>query len=589
MNFYEENIVCANFYEENYDVIACHSFAPGQHIQLQDHDVSGQRFCRFCGKRRGEVPFKQTAHAVPVFLGNKSIISYNECDNCNRFISQQYEDHLAKYLRPALALSRVSGRNGVPTYKNSDIRIEDRQGVHLDFKENVFNESIISSGKLDLDLPSLETQKHIPINAAKAFIKSICSVMPKEELDYCQDTIRWLMENGNIKFKSFSILFSFVPGNSPLSPGSIKIIRRKNDTNIPYIWGIFSFANFVYQVMLPFCSKDKWLISEQKHTITTRCYPLPISKEYFQEYGDPAFSCIDFAEDIGTSKTHRFSLSLEKAENPLHPPARLSQLKASIIIKNKEGAIIRQADDFLATLNPAQNDKVIISHLLNPLHVEFEINKITKGRIRLRTRLDMTYWSGKSILNLYGLDFLYNFFNVSKNIEIKILTPTLPIDCCEFNNIHPLSEIESLIESLFKLQKICQTLQIDIIFENVISGLDDAKMIDRIDVLYRMLILKGYTYPQGTNLPFIIQGSMYDANKQNDILDISNIPINFIFWGTKVEVVMNIKLTNFVSEKGDVVDGITKYTIKSTCNSIGSYEVISWRKLDTHDDIGCSD
>ena len=43
-----------------------------------------------------DVEFQALAHAAPDFLGNASIISMNECDDCNDYFGRDCEDHLSK-------------------------------------------------------------------------------------------------------------------------------------------------------------------------------------------------------------------------------------------------------------------------------------------------------------------------------------------------------------------------------------------------------------------------------------------------------------------------------------------------------------
>jgi HNH endonuclease len=42
-----------------------------------------KRVCRFCGRKQPDVTFKNVAHAISESLGNKKIILYEECDECN--------------------------------------------------------------------------------------------------------------------------------------------------------------------------------------------------------------------------------------------------------------------------------------------------------------------------------------------------------------------------------------------------------------------------------------------------------------------------------------------------------------------------
>ena len=113
-----------NFYDQNYRVVFDSSLRKARPLKLADPEDEKGRICRFCGKGKPEVAFKSVAHAVPEFLGNKSLVSQNECDTCNQLLAMKYEDDLAKWFGPMRTVSQIRGKSGVPTYKNKDsIRI----------------------------------------------------------------------------------------------------------------------------------------------------------------------------------------------------------------------------------------------------------------------------------------------------------------------------------------------------------------------------------------------------------------------------------------------------------------------------------
>ena len=128
------------FYYERYEEIARYPFVADRPILIRDHAIDGDRRCRFCGRGIPDVTFRRDAHAVPEFLGNKSLFSMNECDDCNAILASGYEDHLAKWTHFFRAMMRVSrkGKAGGPTYKavaSGDVaRVESEDGgvnIHL--------------------------------------------------------------------------------------------------------------------------------------------------------------------------------------------------------------------------------------------------------------------------------------------------------------------------------------------------------------------------------------------------------------------------------------------------------------------------
>src|SRR5690554_4727253 len=84
------------YFVSRYVKIAEHWFHTEEQTELRDYEADADRRCRFCGRGKPEVRFKKLAHAVSDFLGNQSIISMNECDECNTFFGEGCEDHLGK-------------------------------------------------------------------------------------------------------------------------------------------------------------------------------------------------------------------------------------------------------------------------------------------------------------------------------------------------------------------------------------------------------------------------------------------------------------------------------------------------------------
>ena len=65
---------------DNYDMV--HYGNEKQQVKIGEPDKSKRR-CRFCGKMMPEVTFGKVAHTISEALGNKSIVTNDECDNCH--------------------------------------------------------------------------------------------------------------------------------------------------------------------------------------------------------------------------------------------------------------------------------------------------------------------------------------------------------------------------------------------------------------------------------------------------------------------------------------------------------------------------
>jgi HNH endonuclease len=215
----EQDTARREYFAEHYEVIARYPL-----VTLRPHslplDNPSRRHCRFCGRDTSEAKFKNDAHAIPNLLGNKSLFSLNECDDCNSFLGKNYDDHLGKRTNLARALMQIPGKkNSKPTFKSADetLRIESVEAgmsIHVPAPHSV-DELLANGVPKEIELTGdTSSQKYVPIRAAMALVKIACSVCPMEDLGQCQNAIDWLMSRWTFRFSKFPVLFGFTPGQS---------------------------------------------------------------------------------------------------------------------------------------------------------------------------------------------------------------------------------------------------------------------------------------------------------------------------------------------------------------------------------------
>lgn len=256
----KENIA---FYMENYDITRY--LLKTENISNEDKKYIGnknERKCRFCGKAKGETTFKKVAHAIPELIGNKILISFEECDKCNEIFSK-LENELANFISFERSATGIRGKKGIPTYKsNSGLKIQ-----HDKEKKNRFIiHDFLDSGHMEEDLDNKtitiggERNPYIPLAVYKCFVKMALSIMPKEYLFNFIETIIWIRENDELLDNQVvcKIYEQFVPGGKPFHEIEVYLaIRKENVENTtPYCVFCICFGNFCYQVYLPFALPD---------------------------------------------------------------------------------------------------------------------------------------------------------------------------------------------------------------------------------------------------------------------------------------------------------------------------------------------
>ncbi len=96
-----------------------------QEIHGMETIADRNRKCIFCGKPFQYWKKKDTAHAISECLGNKRLINYCECYECNHLFGEIAENHLGKFIMPYRFINEVYGKKNKnvikDTFKDSSI------------------------------------------------------------------------------------------------------------------------------------------------------------------------------------------------------------------------------------------------------------------------------------------------------------------------------------------------------------------------------------------------------------------------------------------------------------------------------------
>jgi hypothetical protein len=224
----------------------------------------GNRTCRYCGATSSK-RWKE-AHTIPHALGNKTLISFDECDSCNERFSK-WETDLAAFLGVSRTFNQVPAKNGVPKFKSADQQLEvigdeswEGQPKHVKI-EKMTSES--DAMQIDLKNGIVEVtftkETYRPLHAFKALVKMAYAILPEDELPYYETTRELLtgcsLDNMLAQVAIINrISYPFGVGtNSPFL-----LLYKKQDATLahPTHVALLFWQNYVFQYSIPFHSSD---------------------------------------------------------------------------------------------------------------------------------------------------------------------------------------------------------------------------------------------------------------------------------------------------------------------------------------------
>ncbi len=250
------------FYTKNYELLTNYFVVPTRRIIL---GPNCNRICRFCEKDETKTTFDTEAHAIPELLGNKSIFSNYECDDCNQFFGIGIENDLGNWTKPSRTLSQIHGKRGVPSIKKlgpgQPWRIDyDDDGLHFkEYESDPHFEVDIEKRQVRFDLTR---DVYTPVAVLKAFVKIGLTLLPPEELPNFKESLSWICEQDHTKswVSKYPVFHTFHPGPRRHDLLVVRLMRRRDSiVNLPYTFLVLGFGNDVYQVFIPCPQRDSMI------------------------------------------------------------------------------------------------------------------------------------------------------------------------------------------------------------------------------------------------------------------------------------------------------------------------------------------
>lgn len=261
---------------EDYVPLVCYHLNTEEEIMLSE---AGTRKCRFCGKSEPEVTFKKVAHAIPHFIGNRTLKSTYECDACNEKFSAM-ESNFSQFMSFYHTFAQVSKGGGakVPKFRINSSEKSSIEVTDGKIDVNCFEgEGLIPEVNEEKNTLTLKANRsYVPLNVYKIFIKMALTIIPESELVNVGLTLKWLHGDVVIDVNNLMLVERrYMCMKNPFDFDSCMIFKRKDtSTNaVPtYLFGL-AYYNFFFQTYIPFCDTDKQFMGKN---LTMPYLPTPL-------------------------------------------------------------------------------------------------------------------------------------------------------------------------------------------------------------------------------------------------------------------------------------------------------------------------
>lgn len=237
------------------------------------------RRCRFCSRKFPDTTFKNIAHTIPQFLGNKHHVSENECDECNNTFSAN-ESHLKNFLGVLPTLTRTKGKKGVTNFHSPNNKLMVRKSQDPLFKNGIEVSQKDEGGEslvIDFDKQkqgfNYTKNPYIPFSVYKALLKIALTIIPNEEVADYQKAFKILSASDSALYRPYIRVHKTDIGFNFRKPSPYAFLFRKRNPFLyfPTHHFILYYQNLIIQFPIPLNFNDGFI--NMKRATTHACPP----------------------------------------------------------------------------------------------------------------------------------------------------------------------------------------------------------------------------------------------------------------------------------------------------------------------------
>lgn len=247
----------------------------------QEYIPAKERVCMFCGLSYPDTQFTGKSHLIPQCLGNKKLLSFRECDECNNHFGK-FENDIINYV----GFKRLSFSSKKVKFTPPGKKFTLSGRINID-NVNRKLKAIYEEENPNCQLP-FKTHSYSLLNLWKIIVKMALSAMPQEDLNDYEGLINYLFQDCGYMHEThykeiYSVFIHKIHGpiNKPLG-----ILFKKKDTNTDSFTHTFQlyFSDEVWQVFLPMNLKDNSLYNGKTRIIYRYCPPIVVDKLTFEDH-----------------------------------------------------------------------------------------------------------------------------------------------------------------------------------------------------------------------------------------------------------------------------------------------------------------
>jgi hypothetical protein len=282
--------------------------------------------CRYCNRTFKETTFNQNTHLLPELIGENNILTFDECDICNKLFSD-YESSFSIFIRPYITLLGVKGKKKIPKFqsrtvnRNEETRtiLKHREGNEKELHIQTLDDYTINADTKTFDIV-FRKPPFVPLKIYKSLLKIGLSLLPKEFDNANKQSFAWLTERQeHLEFIHFAFITSlkrkyFATPFAELYRAKKLVIGK---SEFPEHVLILYFANQIIQIFLPFSDELK-KVHNGNRTLSLDLFPA-FAFDKIVASQTVEIKCYNLIVATSVTENHEISFSYQDAEINIQP------------------------------------------------------------------------------------------------------------------------------------------------------------------------------------------------------------------------------------------------------------------------------